>query len=125
MSLAGRLRLVAGALAGTVVALFAGWLAFSAIQPGRTDTTQRSTPAVLRAVQDLASYTAASGSFQVLVDSEEDVNLVPSFIAGERSDDQPEATCERHGHPRYRERRGRRAVRPVRSASARGTPPRG
>ena len=85
MSLAGRLRLVAGALAGTVVALFAGWLAFSAIQPGRTDTTQRSTPAVLRAVQDLASYTAASGSFQVLVDSEEDVNLVPSFIAGERT----------------------------------------
>lgn len=85
MSLAGRLRLVAGALAGTVVALFAGWLAFSALQPGRTDTTQRSTPAVLRAVQDLSTYTAASGSFQVLVDSQDDVNLVPSFIAGKRT----------------------------------------
>jgi hypothetical protein len=85
MSLAGRLRIVTGALVATVVAVFAGWLAFSALEPGRTDTTQRSTPAVLRAVQDLATYTGASGSFQVLVDSEKEVNLVPSFIAGERT----------------------------------------
>ena len=81
----GRLSVVVAALVGVAAILVAGSLAFRLFEPGRSEEVDRSSPAVLQAIQDLASYKGATGNFQVLVDVEDDVNLVPSFIAGERT----------------------------------------
>jgi hypothetical protein len=85
MSPVRRLRIVVAALVGTVGVLLVCWLAYSLLEPGRQDDTQRSMPVILQAMQDLSAYKAATGNFQVVVDSEKDVNMVPSFLAGERT----------------------------------------
>jgi hypothetical protein len=82
---ARRFPVVVAALLGTVGVLLVGWLASSLLEPGRQDQTDRSTPVVLEAMADLSAYKAATGSFQVVVDREKDVNMVPSFLAGERT----------------------------------------
>ena len=81
----GRLSVAVVAFVGLAVVACSGWLALQLLQPGRQRTIDRSGPTVLQAIQDLSSYKAASGNFQVLVDLEKDVKLVPSVIAGERS----------------------------------------
>src|SRR5947207_2490847 len=48
-------------------------------------TVDRSAPPVLVTVRDLARYHAATGQFEVLVDTEDDVKYVPAAIAGERT----------------------------------------
>ncbi|MFF1465648.1 DUF4230 domain-containing protein [Streptomyces sp. NPDC058330] len=48
-------------------------------------TTDRSGPAVLKAVQDMSSYEAASGNFQVVVDLEKDTKFLPDAIRGTRT----------------------------------------
>lgn len=48
-------------------------------------TTDRSQPAVLKALEDLSQYRAASGHYQVIIDVEKDVRYIPSFIKGERT----------------------------------------
>ena len=53
--------------------------------PFTTETVDRTQPAVLKAVQDLSRYEAASGSFQVIVDLEEDARFLPDFIRGEHT----------------------------------------
>lgn len=53
--------------------------------PFRTDEVDRTGPAVLKALDDLAEYHAATGTLQVLVDVERDVRFVPSAISGERT----------------------------------------
>lgn len=53
--------------------------------PFATDTVDRSQPALLRAIEDLAEYRAATGQFQVIIDVEDDTRFVPSFIRGERT----------------------------------------
>lgn len=53
--------------------------------PFTTKHVDRTAPPVLTKLTDLASYHAASGQFEVLVDLESDVKWVPSFIAGERT----------------------------------------
>jgi hypothetical protein len=85
MAPARRLPLVVAALLGTLAVVVVVWLAFALFEPGRTEQRERSVPAVLQAVADLSTYTAASGNFQVVVDSEKDVNRVPSFLAGQRT----------------------------------------
>jgi hypothetical protein len=77
--------LVAIVVVGLLVVGSSGWLAFRLLQPGQQRTIDRSSPTVLHAIQDLSEYKAATGNFQVLVDLEKDVKLVPSMIAGERS----------------------------------------
>jgi hypothetical protein len=47
-------------------------------------TTDRSGPAVLRAVNDLGRFQAASGHYEVIIDIEKSVDNVPSFLAGRR-----------------------------------------
>ena len=74
----------AGVVTLTVfVALFAavlvGW------SPFRTETVDRSAPVVLEQLQDIARYRAASGEFSELIDLEDDVRLMPDFLAGERT----------------------------------------
>jgi hypothetical protein len=48
------------------------------------ETIDRSEPAVLLAVRDMAELRAASGQYHVIVDVERDVPFIPASIAGER-----------------------------------------
>jgi hypothetical protein len=68
------------------------WLAFSGLggclpsfdNPFRTETIDRSSPVVLKSIQNLRRFEAASGHFEVIVDLEKDTRFVPSPIRGER-----------------------------------------
>jgi hypothetical protein len=64
------------------------WLLVSNIltfeNPFRTETVDRSSPAVLKAIQDLEQLRAASGHFEVIIDVEKDTRFVPAVIRGER-----------------------------------------
>ncbi len=68
------------------------WLTFGALggclpsfsNPFREETVDRSSPVVLRAIEDLARFQAATGHFEVIVDVEKDTQFVPSAIRGER-----------------------------------------
>jgi hypothetical protein len=51
---------------------------------GGEKTVDRSGPAVLKAVNDLGEFHAASGYYELVVDVEHDVDWVPSFVAGDR-----------------------------------------
>ncbi|MYS94605.1 MULTISPECIES: DUF4230 domain-containing protein [Streptomyces] len=79
---------VLGALVLVLVVFFAG-IRLSVI-PGLkdlfgTDTHDRSGPALLKSIQDLSRYDAASGNFQVVVDLEKDAKFLPDAIRGTRT----------------------------------------
>lgn len=79
---------VVAALVLVLVVFFAG-LRLSVI-PGLkdlfgTDTHDRSGPALLKSIQDISRYDAASGNFQVVVDLEKDAKLLPDAIRGTRT----------------------------------------
>ncbi|MEU6546926.1 DUF4230 domain-containing protein [Streptomyces sp. NPDC046859] len=50
-----------------------------------TETQDRSGPALLRSIQDMSRYDAASGNFQIVVDLEKDAKLLPDAIRGTRT----------------------------------------
>jgi hypothetical protein len=52
--------------------------------PFRTETVDRSSPVVLKAIQDLRQLRAATGHYEVIVDVEKDTRFVPAAIRGER-----------------------------------------
>ena len=81
----GRLSVVIAALIGVAAVVVGGSLAYRLFEPGQTEEVDRTGPVVLQAIQDLSTYKAATGNFQVLVDVEKDVNWVPSFVAGKRT----------------------------------------
>lgn len=62
--------------------LFPDLLAPFTAEPERID---RSGPAVLSAIEELSEYRAATGHYEVIVDVEEDVPGMPSFLRGERT----------------------------------------
>ncbi|MER6322111.1 DUF4230 domain-containing protein [Streptomyces coelicoflavus] len=75
-------------LTAVLVVLFAG-LRLSVL-PGLKDlfgseTRDRSGPALLKSVQDISRYDAASGNFQVVVDLEKDARFLPDAIRGTRT----------------------------------------
>ncbi|AMW14686.1 hypothetical protein A4E84_37590 [Streptomyces qaidamensis] len=79
---------VVAALVLVLVVFFAG-LRLSVI-PGLkdlfgTETHDRSGPALLKSIQDISRYEAASGNFQVVVDLEKDAKLLPDAIRGTRT----------------------------------------
>jgi hypothetical protein len=53
--------------------------------PFRTETVDRTGPAVLTALADLHEYRAATGTFQVFIDLEHDTRFVPAFLKGDRT----------------------------------------
>ena len=65
-----------------LVGAISGLLTFD---PFSTTQVDRTPPVLLRQMRDLNQFRAARGTFEVNVDVENDVNLVPSFIAGERT----------------------------------------
>lgn len=62
-----------------------GGLLPSIPNPFGSDTVDHTQPALLQSVENLSRYQAASGNFQVIVDSEEDARFLPSFIRGQRT----------------------------------------
>jgi hypothetical protein len=68
------------------------WLAFGGLggclpsfdHPFRTETVDRSSPVVLKSIQNLRRFEDASGHFELNVDLEKDTRFVPSPIRGER-----------------------------------------
>ncbi|HWL33229.1 MAG TPA: DUF4230 domain-containing protein [Gaiellaceae bacterium] len=67
--------------------LFVGWV--KDLMPGLgnpfgSETVDRSGPAVLKSIENLRDFRAASGHFEVIVDVEQDARFVPAKIKGER-----------------------------------------
>ena len=54
------------------------------LNPFGSETVDRSQPAVLRSIEKLSEYRAATANLEVIVDVEQDANLLPSFLKGER-----------------------------------------
>lgn len=84
----GRLRWATLALVVVILAVGVSRLAGllpSFDNPFAGETVDRSQPALLQAIEDLAEYHAASGQFQAILDVEQDVRFVPSFIGGART----------------------------------------
>jgi hypothetical protein len=52
--------------------------------PFATQTVDRSGPAVLKSLENLRDFRAASGQFEVIVDVEKDARFIPAKIKGER-----------------------------------------
>ncbi len=77
--------LVAGAVAVAAFVAFgiAGFFGLS--NPFTSETVDRSQPALLKSIEDISEYHAAVGNFEVVLDVENDVKYIPSFIAGDRS----------------------------------------
>jgi hypothetical protein len=85
-----RVRLVAAILLALVlfvaVAGLSGlrlWPSFP--NPFATRQVDRSQPVLLKAIEDLAVYKAASGNFQVVVDLEEGTRGIPLILKGQRT----------------------------------------
>jgi len=86
--LGGAVRVVA-----VVLAVLLGWVGvhhLGDLMPGfgnpfATRQVDRTGPAVLKALDDLHQYQAATGSYQVMVDLEKDARYIPSFLKGERT----------------------------------------
>jgi hypothetical protein len=86
-----RLGLLAGAI-GLVVAVLLGagvigswngfWPEFQ--NPFREETTDRSQPVLLRSIQDMSRFTAATGNFEIVIDVERDRGVIPDLILSER-----------------------------------------
>jgi Protein of unknown function (DUF4230) len=55
------------------------------LNPFGTETKDRSQPVLLKSLENLSDYHAATANLQVVVDVEEDARLLPSFIKGERT----------------------------------------
>jgi hypothetical protein len=53
--------------------------------PFATTTIDRSPPAVLKQLTNLSAYSAAQGRYQQTIDVEDDVSILPSFLAGEHT----------------------------------------
>lgn len=62
---------------------FAGLFGIS--NPFKTETIDRSQPALLKSIQDISEFHGAVGNFEVVLDIEDDVNNLPDFLAGERT----------------------------------------
>ena len=52
--------------------------------PFGSETVDRSGPALLKSIEDIGEYRAATGHFEQIVDIERDVRFVPAAIKGER-----------------------------------------
>ena len=53
--------------------------------PFATTTIDRSPPAVLKQLTNLSTYSAAQGRYEQTIDVEDDVSILPSFLAGEHT----------------------------------------
>ena len=85
-----RVRLVAGILLALVLFVAVSGLSGLRLWPSfpnpfATRQVDRSQPVLLKAIEDLAVYKAASGHFQVVVDLEESSRGIPLLVKGQRT----------------------------------------
>ena len=80
-------RLLVAAVAGlaAVLLLIAAIPGLDLPNPFKTETKDRTQPVVLKSLERLDEYRAASANLQVVVDVEEDASLLPSFIKGSKT----------------------------------------
>jgi hypothetical protein len=79
------LRGVLLAGAAVVALVFVLPAVLPSLNPFREETEDRSQPVLIKSLEDLSEYRAATANMQVVVDVEKDTKLVPSFIKGERT----------------------------------------
>jgi hypothetical protein len=85
-----RVRLAAAILLALVLAVAVSGLSGLRLWPSfpnpfATRQVDRSQPVLLKAIEDLAVYKAASGNFQVVVDLEESTPGIPLILKGQRT----------------------------------------
>ena len=85
-----RVRLVAGIVLALVLFVAVSGLSGLRLWPSfpnpfATRQVDRSQPVLLKAIEDLAVYKAASGHFQVVVDLEESSRGIPLLVKGQRT----------------------------------------
>jgi hypothetical protein len=73
------------AVVGVLVLLPSVIPGLDSLNPFRTETEDRSGPIVLRSLERLSEYRAASATYQVPVEVREDVGVLPDFIAGSKT----------------------------------------
>lgn len=76
----GLLRLAVAA----AILIVAAVVVLPSLNPFRTERVDRSQPAVLKAIEDLGELRSSSANLQIVVDIEDDVDNIPSFLKGER-----------------------------------------
>jgi hypothetical protein len=72
-------------LAALVVLVVALVGAVGSLNPFDEETKDRSGPVLRKSLEDLSEYRAASANLQIVVDVEQDNELLPSFLRGERT----------------------------------------
>lgn len=80
---APRLILLAAGLLIVIVAALA--VSLPSFNPFAEETRDRSQPVLIKSLENLSDYHAATANMQVVVDVEQDARLLPSFIKGERT----------------------------------------
>jgi hypothetical protein len=73
------------AVALVIVSLIALIALAPSLNPFGEDTEDRSQPVLIKSLENLSDYHAATANMQVVVDVEQDARLLPSFIQGERT----------------------------------------
>jgi len=68
-----------------LVAVLAVATLVPSLNPFREETVDRSQPVLLKSLEKLSEYRAATANLQVVVDVEQDTRGVPAFLAGERT----------------------------------------
>ncbi|MFF8770468.1 DUF4230 domain-containing protein [Kitasatospora sp. NPDC015120] len=79
------LPITLAALAAVLVAAASLHLLPGLPNPFAEKTTDRSQPVLLRSIQDMSRYTAASGNFQLVVDLDREAVFLPSGLLGRRT----------------------------------------
>ena len=82
---ASRLVLVAVAAIAVVLLAIALVPGLGDLNPFKSETKDRTQPVVLKSLERLSEYRAATANLQVVVDVEEDAGLLPSFIKGKKT----------------------------------------
>ena len=77
-------KFVLGGVAVVAVLLLVPALVPS-LNPFHEETVDRSQPVLLKSLENLSEYRAATANLQVVVDVEEDTGLIPSWLKGERT----------------------------------------
>lgn len=79
------LSIALAAIAAVLVASASLHLLPGLPDPFAEKTTDRSQPVLLRSIQDMSRYTAASGNFQLVVDLDREAAFLPSSLLGRRT----------------------------------------
>ena len=84
------MRLLRGiaALLGALVVVLVAVIALGglpSLNPFATEQRDRTGPAVLRSIERLSQYRAATANLEVVVDVEQDAKYLPDFLKGERT----------------------------------------